>query len=285
MEVRLGLVLFFLTACLGSVVAKEPTKQERRPTIHELSLEVAALQSIYDFQFSEAQLQMLAKLAPQTREDDRKRARVRVTREFEAALTSLRDALANPVDEDRMAKALEAYAKFQEQEDPDLDDLIEITDAAKEKAIEVLKGLPARQLASFIAGFGEEFPDPVDDLKEAIGKVRQMNDDQWKILRRVIGQSIGDQAAGLDAEKAAIYSDAVVQILIQARSFDDKTFEREKSALEKKAHELFKDLGPMEVIRNTTEVALATLLSNPRLEAAVKARLEAAAQSKLEAKK
>ena len=274
MDVRLGLGALVLFAGLGQCLADEPPRQQRRLTIHDLSLEVAALQSLYDFQFSESQLKQLAKLAPKTREDDRPRARARASAEFEKALTTLRAVLADPVDEDRIASALEAYSKIQEKEDVDLDDQIEITDAAKEKAPEILRGLGARQLASYIAGFGDEFPDPVEDLKEAISKVRKLEDDQWKILRRVIGQSIGDQAAGLDAEKAATFNDEVVQILIQARSLDDKGFEREKPALEKKAQELFKDIGPVEVIRNTAEVALATLLSNPRLEAALKARLK-----------
>ncbi len=274
MDARLTLVALVVAAGLGCCLADAASPQQRRPTIHDLSLEVAALQSLYDFQFTDAQLKMLAGLAPQTREDDRPRARARVTREFEQALIKLRDVLANPVDEDSIADALEAYSKIQDKEEADLDDQVEITDAAKEKTPEILRGLRARQVASFIAGYGDEFPDPVEDMKEAISKVRKLEDDQWKILRRVIGQSIGDQAAGLDAEKAATFNDEVVQILIQARSLDAKAFEREKPALEKKAQELFKNIGPMEVIRNTTEVALATLLSNPRLEAALKARLK-----------
>jgi hypothetical protein len=67
-------------------------------------------------------------------------------------------------------------------------------------------------------------------------------------------------------------SDEVVQILIQARSIDNKNFERERPGLEKKIQELVKNVGPLDVIRNTAEIALATLLSNPRLEAALKAR-------------
>jgi hypothetical protein len=275
MDARLTLAALVIAACLGCCLADAAPRQQRRPTIHDLSLEVAALQSLYDFQFTEAQLKMLARLAPQTREDDRPRARARVSREFEQALIKLRDVLINPVDEDSIASALEAYSKIQDKEDADLDDQVEITDAAKEKAPEILRGLRARQLASFIAGFGDEFPDPIEDLQEAISKVRTLEDDQWKILRRVIGQSIGDQAAGLDAEKAATFNDEVVQILIQARSLDAKAFAREKPALEKKAQDLFKNIGPLEVIRHTTELAIATLLSNPRLEAALKARLKA----------
>src|SRR5262249_50446682 len=159
----------------------------------------------------------LAKLAPETREDDRPRTRVRVSREFEQALLSLHKALTNPSDEDRLNEALEAYAKIQEKEDADLEDQVEITDAAKEKAPEILRSLSARQLATFLAGYGDEFPDPVEDLKEAIVKVRELPEDKWKVLRRVIGQSIGDQVAGLDGEKAGQVSDEVVQILIQAR--------------------------------------------------------------------
>ncbi len=135
-----------------------------------------------------------------------------------------------------------------------------------------MRSLSARQLATFLAGYGDEFPDPVEDLKDAIVKVRELTDDQWKVLRRVIGQSIGDQIAGLDGDKATKVSDEVVQILIEARSIYKKNFERDRPGLEKRIQELFKNVGPLEVIRNSAEVALATLLSDPRLEAAIKAR-------------
>jgi hypothetical protein len=271
MEARIGLAALLIVAGVGSCGAHESRKAQRRTSIHELSLEVAALQSLYDFRFSPSQLKLLAKVAPETREDDRPRTRVRVTREFEKALLTLRDALIDPEDDDRISEALEEYAKIQDKEEPDLDDQVEITDAAKEKAPEILRSLSARQLATFLAGYGDQFPDPVEDMKEAIVKVRKLEEDQWKVLRRVIGQSIGDQVAGLDGEKASQVGDEAVQILIQARSLDAKAFERERPDLEKKIQDLVK-VGPLEVIRNTAEIALATLLSNPRLEAALKAR-------------
>ena len=274
MEVRIGLAAILVVVGAGLVGASEPGAPQRRGSIHELSLEVAALQSLYEFQFTPAQLKVLAKLAPETKEDDRPRTRIRVSREFETALANVRKVLADPVDDDKINEALTAYAKIQEKEDADLDDQIEITDAAKEKAPEMLRSLTARQLANFIAGYGDQFPDPVEDLLAALSKVRELEEDQWKILRRIIGQSIGDQVAGFDGDKSSQIGDEAVQILIQARSLDAKAFEKEKPSLEKKVQELFKNVGPLEVIRNTTEIALATMLSNPRLEAALKARMK-----------
>ena len=272
MEVRIGLAALLVVIGVGSCGVGKSPEPQLRASIHDLILEVAALQSLYDFRFTPSQMKVLAKLASETREDDRPRARVRVSREFEAALVLLRKALSDPTDEDQIGEALDQYAKIQDKEDPDLDNQVEITDLAKEKAPEILRSLSARQLATFLAGYGDQFPDPVEDMKEAITKVRKLEEDQWKVLRRIIGQNIGDQVAGLDGEKAAQVGDEAVQILIQARSLDAKSFERERPALEKKIQELFKDVGPMEVIRNTAEIALATLLSNPRLEVALKAR-------------
>jgi len=272
MDARSGMAALLIVVGVGACWGHESTEPQRRFSIHELSLEVAALQSLHDFRFTPAQLKVLAKLAPETREDDRPRTRVRVSREFEQALLTLHKALSDPTDEDRLSDALEAYAKIQEKEDADLEDQVEITDTAKGKAPEILRSLSARQLATFLAGYGDEFPDPVEDLKEAIVKVRELSEEQWKVLRRVIGQSIGDQIAGLDGDKATQVSDEVVQILIQARSIDKKNFERERPSLEKKIQDLVRNVGPLDVIRNTAELALATLLSNPRLEAALKAR-------------
>ncbi len=272
MEVRLGLAALLIAIGVGACGAHELGAAQRRASIHELSLEVAALQSLYDFRFTAGQLKSLAKLAPDTREDERPRTRVRVSREFEKALQELHDALTDPEDDDRISDALAEYSKIQEKEDPDLDDSVEITETAKEKAPEMLRSLSARQLTSFLAGYGDQFPDPVEDMKATLGRVRELPEDQWKVLRRVIGQSIGDQVAGLDGDKGAQVGDEAVQILIQARSLDAKAFERERPALEKKIQVLVKNVGPLDVIRNTAEIALATLLSNPRLEAALIAR-------------
>jgi hypothetical protein len=272
MEVRIGLAALLVAIGVGTCGANDSAEAQRRTSIHELSLEVAALQSLYDFRFTADQLKVLAKLAPETREDDRPRTRARVSREFEKALQELREALTDPEDDDRIGDALAEYAKIQEKEDPDLDDSVEITETAKDKAPEILRSLSARQLASFLVGYGDQFPDPVEDMKATLARVRELPEDQWKVLRRVIGQSIGDQVAGLDGEKGAQVGDEAIQILIQARSLDAKAFERERPALEKKIQDLVKNVGPLEVIRNTTEIALATLLSNPRLEAALKAR-------------
>src|SRR5882724_3584676 len=111
MESRRGLAALLVVLGVGSCWAHESKEAQRRTSVHELSLEVAALQSLYDFRFTASQLKLLAKLAPQTREDDRPRTRARVSREFEKALTALRDVLADPIDEERIASALEAYAK------------------------------------------------------------------------------------------------------------------------------------------------------------------------------
>src|SRR5947209_7781576 len=122
MEARTGLAALLIVMGVGSCWGRESTGPQRRFSIHELSLEVAALQSLYDFRFTPAQLKVLAKLAPETREDDRPRTRVRVSSEFEQALFALHKALADPGDEDRIHEALEAYAKIQDKEDADLED-------------------------------------------------------------------------------------------------------------------------------------------------------------------
>src|SRR5437764_331039 len=128
MEARLGVAALLVVMGVGSCRAHEGKEAQRRPSIHELSLEVAALQSLYDFRFTSGQLKVLTRLAPQTREDDRPRTRVRVTREFEHALMALRDALADPVDDDRISEALEEYSKIQDKEDADIEDQVEITE-------------------------------------------------------------------------------------------------------------------------------------------------------------
>jgi hypothetical protein len=245
-----------------------------KTSLNDLSLEVSALQALRLFQITPEQMQKLRRLARDTVDDLGARQPASASDDFRRALVDLRNALAGGAEDDRIGELQKKLDSLSDDEMPDLDDGIEITDAAREQAPRLLQELGARQVAAYIAAFGDDFPDPVEGVLDALRKVRGMKDDEWKQLRAELAEDVGRLAAGLDIDRASRISDQVVQLLIQARALSADEFKKQKPELEKSARRVLGPAGPLTVIQNTLEVALAELLSNPRLTAAIDARLK-----------
>jgi hypothetical protein len=62
--------------------------------------------------------------------------------------------------------------------------------------------------------------------------------------------------------------------LSKARSLSEAEFKAKKEDLEKEARALVGDVGPDDLLRYHVQRNLAELLSNPRLETAIKAKLK-----------
>jgi hypothetical protein len=232
-------------------------------------MEVSALQSLYQFNFTPAQRESLRKLARTTAQEAGARQAARASAGFRKTLLDLREAFARGSDGERISALQEALDKHYDSEDLELDDGWEVTDEAREKAPQVFRLLSARQLVSVLAGYGEEFPDPLETLVEALDKARGLKPDEWKHLREDISDQVSRLVAGLDLEKAAAVSDQVIQLLIQARALKDDEFKARRDELEKEARQIVGDRGPLDAVRHALEYALAELLSNPRLPAAL----------------
>jgi hypothetical protein len=270
----LGLVLLaMLGASLASQAPADQPAKGKPASLNELSMEVAALQTLYQFRFTPAQLETLKAMGKETSQEAGARTAAKVSEGFRKSLIDLRDALVDSRDDERIDKLQEQREKLRDTENPELDDGIEITDEAREKAPEVLKQLSARQVAGFVALYGDQFPDPVERLLEAVGRVRGLDAKQWKQIREDVADDVGRLTAGLDTEKAAGAFDQVVQLLIQVRALNDAEFKNQRPALEKKARQIVGKVGPFDVMRNVAEQVLAELLANPRLAAAIDARL------------
>jgi len=277
MSLRLAFTLVLVAAPAGwgpipRAAADEPPKKSQL-TLNELSMEVVALQVLHQFQFTPAQMQKLRKLARETSSDVGAREIVKASTEFQRTLASLRAALAEADKPDHIQQLQEKIDKLRDAEKIELDDAVEVSEAAVQRAPEVLRGLSARQVATFVALYGEEFPDPLERLLEAIPKVRGLADKEWKQLRDEISEEVGRLVAGLDEEKAGEVSNKVVQLLIQARALKDAEFKTQQPELEQTARDLVGNAGPLQVLQHVVERALAELLSNPRLTAAIDLRL------------
>ena len=263
----LGLALSF------SGKAEEPPRKGP-PTINDLSLEVVALQSLHQFQFKPDQLQILRKLSRETGMDAGARQAVKASEEFQRTLANLRTALADAGNADRIQELQQKMDKLRAAEKVELDDSVEITEPALKRAPEVMKMLSARQIAGYVALYGDEFPDPLELLLEALSKVRGLKDKEWEQLRQDVSEDVGNLTAGLDSDKAGQISDQVVQLLIHARALKEDEFKKQRADLEKSAREIIGKIGALDVIRHVIERSLAELLSNPRLSMAIDARLK-----------
>jgi hypothetical protein len=267
------------TACLLfglSLTVAADEARDANPNINELSMEVAALQALHYFRITPEQMKALQKVAAETSDQDQAtRAASRVSDTYRKALLDLRDALVKGDDADKILDLEDKLEELRDKEQPRLDDAIEVTDEARQKAPEVLRMLFARQVTAYLQTLGDDTPDPVESLLCALDSVRGLKPEEWKALREEIQDQVGRLAGGLDEDKATRIGNEAVQFLIRVRSIkDDKEFQASRMELEKEARQLVGNIGPMEVMRNITELGLAEMLSNPRLGKALTALLK-----------
>jgi hypothetical protein len=275
----------FTTALLAAALAlscgptfadsnKDEPKKDAEPTLAELSLEVKALRTLDDLRLTTDQMKALAKVAKDTAEPARKRNPGKASDEYRKTLTQLRDALAAANDDEKIAELEDAFAALEEKENPDMDDTVEVTAAARKQAPEAFKKLRPSQLASYLGFLADDVVDPLDVLLSTMKDVRGLKNDDWKDRRDDLAEELGILLGGVDEKKAKRVNDAVVALVDKAKGLSDDDFKAKQADLEKEAEKLVGEVGPERVLRNRVERTLAELLSNPRLGAALEARLK-----------
>jgi hypothetical protein len=268
-----------LVAAVGLYVAprgqaEEAVKPARSaPTdLNNLSLEVTVLQTLYQLRATPAQLEILRKLAKETTPKSYTPKELKGSAKLRKTLVSLRDALLKE-DEDQVSTLGDKLAELSSEESFEPDE-VEITEAAQRHAAEVLRMFSAKQVACYVASDPDQFPDPLELMTDALGKARNLPVQEWRDLRDDVSERVGFLLAGLDEARADKISEDVVDLLIKARGLKDDEFKVQRKELEKAARDIVGEVGPTDVIRNVVERALAELLSNPRLAAALDARLK-----------
>jgi hypothetical protein len=251
-----------------STPAKE--KKAAEVSVSDLSLEVQVLRTLRALQLSADQQKKLAELAQDTAQPVRER-KPKVGVDYRKALAELRQALVD--DDDEAVEQLDLELdSLTEKEKPDLDDGVDVTEAARKKAPEALRLLKPSQAAAYIAAVADQVIDPKDRLLEQLEKVRALPLAEWKDQRDALGDEIARLIGGTDAKKFARAHDQVVAVLSEARGLSDDDFAAKKARLQKTVDEILADVGPTDVLRNLLEGVLADLLSNPRLKAGLEAR-------------
>jgi hypothetical protein len=266
-------VLVALT-CLGATAAALAKDDAPKLPLADLSLEVAALQTLYTLQPTPEQMKALQEFARKTAQQPANRRAGKATDNYRDALAELRQALIEATDDERVDELEDRVDKLRDEEKPTLDDAIEMTDKAVEAAPQVLRLFTARQVAAYAGAVADDIADPLETILDAAGKVRDMDDKQWKEFRTTTTETIGMLLGGVDAERSAAYRDKTLQLLIVVRGLSAAEFKQQRAGLEKKARAIVGDVGPLDVVRHYLEDRLAELLSNPRLSAALEARLK-----------
>jgi hypothetical protein len=255
----------------GADDARKAAKAEP-DNLNDLSLEVTALQTLYQFRLTPAQLETLRKLAKETAPKSYAAKEVKASADLRKTLSTLRGALL-AADEDQVTRLSDRLDEVMQKENFEPDE-VEVTEAAQRRAPEVLRLLSARQVAYYVSSDPGTIPDPLELLTDALGKVRKLEAQDWKDLRDDVSERVGLLLAGFDDARADKVSEDVVDLLIKARGLTDDEFKAQRKNLEKAARDIIGEVGPTDVLRNVLERALAELLSNPRLPAALDAQLK-----------
>ena len=93
-------------------------------------------------------------------------------------------------------------------------------------------------------------------------------------LRSEVGDEVAKLVAGINARKAEQVGRKVADLLTKSHHMNDDEYREKKSELAKAAQAIVGGLTATQAIDHVVEYALAEMLSNPRLAAALEARLK-----------
>jgi hypothetical protein len=251
-------------------IADEPKKDDPR-AVSDLVLEISALRTLYYLKTTPEQARALLELAKETAGKAHERKAPKISKEYGQLLADLRDALADD-DEETVESLEDQLEELTITETPELDDDVPITDAARKRAPQVLQQYKVNQLATFIGAHAEETVDPLEALISGLEHVRDLGLVEWKETRDELSEKLSVLVAGVDQKKAEKVREDTIEVLARARTLKADEFTAQKEKLEGEARRIVGKVDPMEVLRHKVEHALAQMLSNPRVEAALKAR-------------
>jgi hypothetical protein len=257
--------------------------------INDLSMEVAALRTMYLLKASPDQAPDLpdrnqfnainfCALHPKvTAQPPRDRNEAKASKNFRKVLADLRAAfIVNH--EGRIRELSDQVEEVTRDEQPELDDAIEITEPARNSTHRLLLYYDANRTVPYLAAYGKEFPDPFFLVLKSLGavpKTTKPSEDEWPAIREFVTKEVSWQVGGLNLKKQQ-------QIGAQVAEFLEGAYKLSDAELKKGGMPGGKLKGPLgkivnvadctDIMRNVLQQDLAELLSNPRLLPAWNAR-------------
>jgi hypothetical protein len=246
--------------------------------LNAASMRIRAVDTIYELDLSSEQLKALQDAADGTA-SDRKRTPASGDEKLAAAMTDFYRALLTRGDDQDIAKLRNKLAEMIADDTVHLDDEVEPTESAREKAPAICRQFGAGQIAAFLASHADQIADPeekmlalLDDLHDAASATEV--DAQIKES----SQEIGRMVAGTDQKKATAVITQVSDWFKANRDLTDEQITEKHTALVASAKKIIGDVPPMEILTHWMDEQTATLLSNPQLQDAIDAVLAAQEQ-------
>jgi len=271
MSRRFALVLTLL-ASVSVASGLDAAEKDGRPNLNDVSMEVAALQTLRGLALTPAQMKTLAMIGKDTAQKPRRRTRPKVSEKYQALLLQQRDAL-RLNDSEKIDALADKLESLRDVEEPELDDTVQITEAARQKAPEALKLLAPKQVTEHLAGY-DPVPDPLNLIQGALKDGLDQDKKEWKETRDTTAKDVAMLLAGFDEPRARKLREQTTVLLDQGHAWTKTELAEKQEELAKAVAEIVGDVGPVEMIRNLVLRDLAELLSNPMLGKAIEARVK-----------
>lgn len=241
------------------------------------SMRVAALNTLYDFDFSTEQLKELKTLTSNTA-SSRKLTAAKPNAKLAQALKDYESGLLADKDAEAMEKIKSGLADLME--DAKLDDDVQPTMAALAKAPQYCKKIKASQIAAFLATHADEISDPVELMVGVESALRDMKADSAANSPADIAEMISETASsvsylvcGADETRAKSMSTQISAWLKTGYDMSDTDYEKQSIAREESAEKLIGTVDPIQVLSNWLRYHIAQLMSNPELPGAIESIL------------
>jgi tetratricopeptide (TPR) repeat protein len=244
--------------------------------VNALSMEVAVLRTLFLLKAAPHHLEKIRTQFKDGVMKPRKREAADASPEYKKTLTDLRAALIAG-DEDRVNELSDQLEELAKDDEPDVDDAVEISEEARKLAPKLLTAFDANLVVGYLASYGKDFPVPYRMMVKAMrldGKGKKPTAEQWKEVRANVANDVAWSVAGLDLKEQAKVRDEALKLLDRAYGLNSDDLAKQQAELKAAIHKITGKAAPLDVIKHVLEQDLAEMISNPRLLPAVEARLQ-----------
>ncbi len=244
--------------------------------VNALSMEVAVLRTLFLLKASPHHLERIKTQFKEGVMKPRKREAADVSPEYKKALIDLRAALIAG-DEDKVNELSDRLEELAKDDEPDIDDAVDISDESRKLAPKLLPSFDANLVVGYLASYGKDFPVPYRMMFRAMrldGKGKKASPEQWKEIRTAVANDVAWSVAGLDLKEQAKVRDEALKLLDRAHGLSNEDLLKQQAELRSAISKITGKASPLDVIKHVLEQDLAEMLSNPRLVPAVEARLQ-----------
>ena len=280
-----AVVALLMTTLLAGKAPKGKTTEKESPAdvpavtlpedLNDASLQVAAIDTIYELDLTTAQLQLL-RTAAAGAANSQHRIAPKADPKLASALADLAGALLNSKDDTHIAELRNQVVELSNGETTRLDDEVHSTSKAKAIAPDICRKWTASQIAAYLASHADEIVDPGERM---VGALSELHDSSEGSVANSLIHDTADEVTqmvvGNNEAKAAALSAKVSDWLKSNRELKDEELATRGSALQESATKVLGDVSPMDVLSHRIEKDAAELLSNPQLPNAIDATLAA----------